>query len=58
MYIKSQFLDGGAGGDHEAVGPPPQLDVHHLIESEFFIANLLVRIYVIVVMIRWTGLAP
>ena len=27
-------------------------------ESEFFINNLLVRIHFIIVMIRWTGLAP
>ena len=27
-------------------------------EREFFMDNLLVRIYLIVVMIRWTGLAP
>ena len=27
-------------------------------EREFFIGNLLVRIHVIIVMIRWTGLAP
>jgi len=27
-------------------------------EREFFIANLLVRIHVIIVMIRWTGLVP
>ena len=27
-------------------------------ESEFFIDNLLVRIHFIIVMIRWTGLAP
>ena len=27
-------------------------------EREFFIDNLLVRIYVIIVMIRWTSLAP
>ena len=27
-------------------------------EREFFIDNLLVRIHFIVVMIRWTGLAP
>jgi len=27
-------------------------------EREFFINNLLVRIHIIVVMIRWTGLAP
>ena len=27
-------------------------------EKEFFIDNLLVRIYFIIVMIRWTGLAP
>ena len=28
------------------------------IEREFFIDNLLVRIHFIIVMIRWTGLAP
>ena len=27
-------------------------------EREFFIANLLVRIHFLIVMIRWTGLAP
>ena len=27
-------------------------------EREFFIDNLLVRIHCIIVMIRWTGLAP
>ena len=29
-----------------------------LTEREFFIDNLLVRIHYIIVMIRWTGLAP
>jgi len=29
-----------------------------LAEIEFFIDNLLVRIHFIIVMIRWTGLAP
>ena len=33
-------------------------DRHHYREKEFFIDNLLVRIYFIIVMIRWTGLAP
>jgi len=33
------------------VGPPTT-------EREFFIDNLQVRIHVIIVMIRWTGLAP
>ena len=28
------------------------------VEREFFIDNLLVRIHFIIVMIRWTGLAP
>jgi len=28
------------------------------LEREFFIDNLLVRIHLIIVMIRWTGLAP
>ena len=27
-------------------------------EREFFIDNLLVRIHFIIVMVRWTGLAP
>jgi len=31
---------------------------HSQRESEFFIDNLLVRIHFIIVMIRWTGLAP
>jgi len=30
----------------------------HVPEREFFIDNLLVRIHFIIVMIRWTGLAP
>ena len=30
----------------------------HLPEREFFIDNLLVRIHFIIVIIRWTGLAP
>jgi len=30
----------------------------HLRKREFFIDNLLVRIHFIIVMIRWTGLAP
>ena len=30
----------------------------HTPEREFFIDNLLVRIHSIIVMIRWTGLAP
>ena len=34
---------------------PPQT---HTLAREFFIDNLLVRIHFIIVMIRWTGLAP
>ena len=34
---------------------PPRLSAH---QREFFIDNLLVRIHCIIVMIRWTGLAP
>ena len=30
----------------------------HAREREFFINNLLVQIFFIIVMIRWTGLAP
>jgi len=29
-----------------------------LREREFFIDNLLVRVHLIIVMVRWTGLAP
>ena len=29
-----------------------------VLQREFFIDNLLVRVYFIIVMIRWTGLAP
>ena len=32
--------------------------VGHSLKREFFIDNLLVRIHFIIVMIRWTGLAP
>jgi len=44
--------------------PPPGMNVarrfRHVSpgEREFFIDNLLVRIHFIIVMIRWTGLAP
>ena len=34
--------------------PPPRPPSHR----EFFIDNLLVRVHLIIVMIRWTGLAP
>ena len=36
----------------------PSILSHHLIEREFFIVNLLVRIHFIIVMSRWTGLVP
>jgi len=36
----------------------PAPDPSHLPAREFFIDNLLVRVHFIVVMIRWTGLAP
>jgi len=38
------------GQDKNAGGTP--------VEREFFIGNLLVRIHLIIVMIRWAGLAP
>ena len=38
------------GPIHPEAGRPP--------EGEFFIDNLLVRVHFIIVMIRWTGLAP
>ena len=37
--------------------PPSTLDPGQR-EREFFMDNLLVRVYSIIVMIRWTGLAP
>jgi len=42
------------------VGPPPPVVFlfDSIPEREFFIDNLLARIHFIVVMIRWTGLAP
>ena len=43
------------GGHPERV---EQLVRHRLRKREFFIGNLLVRIHFVIVMIRWTGLAP
>jgi len=40
------------------VGEVLALTHAHLREREFFIDNSLVRIHFIIVMIRWTGLAP
>jgi len=37
---------------------PLIISLFSLEEREFFIDNLLVRIHFIIVMIRWTGLAP
>jgi len=48
------------GGDSAGVHDPRQR-YRHLRrggEREFFIDNLLVRVHFIIVMIRWTGLAP
>ena len=39
-------------------GPDALDHVVRVDEREFFIDNLLVRIHFIIVMIRWTGLAP
>jgi len=44
--------------DVEAKAPPLPRRPHLTIEREFCIDNLLVRIHFIIVMIRWTGLAP
>jgi len=43
---------------HPSRDPREERAVQHLIEREFFIDNLLVRIHFTIVMIRWTGLAP
>jgi len=39
-------------------GPGVALHGDGLAEGEFFIDNLLVRIHFLIMMIRWTGLAP
>jgi hypothetical protein len=64
LLLKAHFLSGdtrgGAGqppppksrANGTGLPPPPPL------EREFFTDNLLVRIHFIIVMIRWTGLAP
>jgi len=44
-----------SGARPRATRPPPALPAP---EREFFSGNLLVRIHFIIVMIRWTGLAP
>ena len=45
--------------DGQALRPRVRVPVRrHLRKREFFIDNLLVRIHFIIVMIRWTGLAP
>ena len=50
--MKSAFAPGGpARPDIVVVNPEPR-------KREFFIDNLLVRVHFIIVMIRWTGLAP
>ena len=38
--------------------PSVHLFLREVLERDFFIDNLLVRIHFIIVMIRWTGLAP
>ena len=47
-----------AGGGGDARRPRNAGVRAALPEREFFIDNLLVRIHCIIVMIRWTGLAP
>ena len=37
---------------------PPRIEMYQEVEREFFVDNLLLRIRFIIVMIRWTGLAP
>jgi len=43
--------------DHCLIGQAKHIIVSS-VEREFFIDNLLARIHFIIVMIRWTGLAP
>jgi len=48
---------GGGGAIGGAFGDGPESKVQRKVRV-FFIDNLLVRIHFIIVMIRWTGLAP
>ena len=58
------LVQGGVGGHGDVttfVRGDAYLSFAHRAEEvqrEFFIDNLLVRIHLIIVMIRWTGLAP
>jgi len=49
---RGRLIAGLCGANPARVGYPPS------VEREFFIDNLLVRVHFIIVMIRWTGLAP
>ena len=51
-------VEAGLRGHVENARPLHRHHVGHLPGEEFFIDNLLVRIHFIIVMIRWTGLAP
>jgi len=51
LQEKTGSREGLEDGEEEPDVPPNP-------EREFFIDNLLVRIYFIIVMIKWTGLAP
>jgi len=57
---KSDGLEGPAISLQDPLVVPrvPVVEMHLFQEREFFIDNLLVRIHCIIVMIRWTGLAP
>ena len=51
----ARFRDEGSKNPHR---PAPFHAPLCIAEREFFIDNLLVRIHFIIVLIRWTGLAP
>ena len=52
------FGVGAQGTRNHIKRTSPRDDVRDRLEREFFLDNLLVRINFIIVMIRWTGLAP
>jgi len=59
LFEAGDHVGGGLGQLRVLVAPQVRLQRRlEGAEREFFIDNLLIRIHFIIVMIRWTGLAP